>query len=815
MPINTQEKLFNILVVDDAALNIRIISECVSDLARVTVANNGDLAISLAIKEQPDLILLDIEMPGMNGLEVCRALKANPLTKSISIIFVTSLGQTDIQLEAFALGSVDYIQKPINRLLLNSRVRMHLSLIKRTKDLIAARNDLSKMIATLPVFISHWSLSLHNTYNNDVQGDWFGLRSKDIIGQSLQTLFKSNVFDSMQDVLARVEQKQNVIYDVELQSKFDTTIFAQISFIGDRQFQNVDGFLMIISDITDRKCEEIKLRKEKDQYTVTLRSIGDGVIATDANGLITFINPIAEELTQWSNAEAIGCPIEQVMQLQDMLTKEPLTNPIRVAIAENVVVKMPLDAVLVSKDNNHIDVEDSAAPIINDEGNMVGAIIVFHDVTESKAIAAKASYLASYDPLTNLPNRLLLLDRTKQAIKNAARDHNLCAMLVLNIDDFQGINNTYGFTIGDQLLINVAEFLQRFLRESDTLSRHSADEFVILMSDVKEDHCVADLSRRLLESLSTEWQVLDYTFNITFSIGAAIAPTDSTTAQSLYRHADTAMHEAKRNGKNSYKFFSKEIETAQKNQYQDIQRLREAIENDEIRVFYQPQINGLNQRVFGCEALARWIKEDGTMVFPDIFIPLAERSKLIIPLGISVMRQACKQAVIWQKNNPKFSMSVNISPIQFNQSLISTVTDILAETGMPAKTLELEITESTLLNDKHSRQTFLALKSLGVKICMDDFGTGYSSLAYIKKFPLDVIKIDQSFVLNMLDDMVDITIIETIIKLAKNLGLELIAEGVETEAHAQALLKMQCLKFQGYHYSKPLPAAELSEFLKR
>ena len=813
MDVNTQYTSFKILVVDDAPSSVRIVSEAICQLADVIVASNGEQALSLARHHLPNIILLDIQMPGIDGLQVCRELKSSPRTANITIIFVTADTQIQTELEAFSLGGIDYILKPINTAVLETRVRGHLTLIRRTQELTFARNTLANLIRTLPVFVSSWRQDLSNSFSNDNEKRWFPVASTDMLGKHISDCFPKDFTKRLTPYIDAVLAGEDQLCELDYIGTDGHLRYVQLSLVCAHPFQSEDAFVMVMTDISARKKEELALIKENEHFGVTLNSIGDGVIASDVDGNITFMNPIAERLTGWNNNEAIGCSIEQVMQLHDAVTNSSVTNPIRLALQSKQVVTMPFDTILVDKSGTPKAVEDSAAPIMDSAGELIGAIMVFHDLTMTRKSEARIAQLANFDNLTNLPNRILLLDRTEQAFKKAREDKTLCAMIMADIDNFERINNTHGYLVGDQLIVDVAEYIQEFLRDSDTLARPGGDEFTVLLTNIRDPEHVEDFCKRLLAGFEREWRIGDKIFNITVSLGTALFPNDSVDAQTLLRRSDTAMRESKRSGKNTYRFFSKSVEEHLSQQASNARQLRDAMANKEICVYYQPKVDAERNQITGCEALVRWKKPDGSMVYPNEFIPLAEQTKQIISLGKYVLSEACKQAVVWQRNYPDLTIAVNISAIQFTPTLVEHVREVLASTQLPAHTLELELTESTLINDVDATSLINKLKQLGIKLSMDDFGTGFSSLSYLKKFPIDCIKIDQSFVRGMLDDETDISIIYAVITLANRLGLSLVAEGVETEAHAAQLKGMGCLQQQGYFYSRPVDADAMTAIL--
>jgi diguanylate cyclase (GGDEF)-like protein len=405
------------------------------------------------------------------------------------------------------------------------------------------------------------------------------------------------------------------------------------------------------------------------------------------------------------------------------------------------------------------------------------------------------------------------MDRGTQAIKDASRNNSAVAMLMMNIDHFQQVNDKYGYAVGDKVLQRIAALLGSMLRSYDTISRQGGDEFVVILPMISDAINIAEFCTRIKSDFAQLWKTKEFAFDLTLCIGVSMFPEDCDNVHQLYQRAHTAMHEAKRIEKNSIHFFSKELELRVKHQQQQVMKLQEAVKNNEIILFYQPKVDSNTSEILGFEALARWPQKDGSMIFPDAFIPLAEETKLIIPLGEKLLEQACAQTVEWQKQHPKLHVSVNLSAVQFTSQLVKTVQKVIANTGIKPECLELEITESVLLNDEYSLATFNKLKELGIKISIDDFGTGYSSLSYIKKYALDVLKIDQSFVRNMFEEKIDITIIQTIITLAKNLEISLIAEGVETQRHAELLKDLGCDILQGYYFGRPVSTEETSHIL--
>ena len=813
MTADFEPRDFTILAIDDTSMFLDIMEEAVSDLGKFIRAEDGESGLVKAREHRPDIILLDIELPDINGLDVASRLKANPLTSASTIIFITAHSNFDNETRAFLEGGVDFVPKPINQTLIRANVRTHLSLINKTRQLRKAHDDLANFAARLNIFISYWTHDLINIYNNDVDGKWFNQDAEKIVGHSLMSLF--DVDDGKRFVTAINENisKKTSIFEFSFTNYQKQTQHIQVTLIDEQAFENQAGFLIIMTEMQDLETEDSSWQLERCKLTTSLTAVGDGVLTTDTMGKITYTNTAAQELMGLNEDQIVSQMIDQVMSLVDKNTNERIFNPVNYALSERSKVCSSADSMLVRTDGQRYEIEDMASPIFDDQNRLIGSVLVFRDVTEKRNNERKIFHLSNHDTLTNLPNRTLLVDRAEQAIKEAKRDANTVAMLMLNVDRFHHINEKYGYGVGDKVLQKVASILRQLVRDCDTVSRQGGDEFVIVLPMIADVNNISEFCTRLKSEFSQQWQDSEFLFDLTLSIGVAAYPNDCEDAHQLFRRAHSAMHESKREGRDTIRFFSAEIEAKIKFQQQQVAKLKVAVENKEIELHYQPKVKSGTLEILGFEALARWPQKDDSMIFPDHFIPLAEETGLIIPLGESLLHKACTQLVEWQKLYPQLHVSINVSAVQFTASFVDTVAKVLTQTGAAPESIELEITESLLLNDKYSLSTFNELKKLGVRISIDDFGTGYSSLSYIKKYSLDVLKIDQSFVRNMIDNSVDISIIHTIITLANSLNIDLVAEGVETQKHADLLEKLGCTILQGYHFGRPISAQETTKNL--
>ncbi|MEI8170176.1 MAG: EAL domain-containing protein [Rhodoferax sp.] len=438
------------------------------------------------------------------------------------------------------------------------------------------------------------------------------------------------------------------------------------------------------------------------------------------------------------------------------------------------------------------------------------------EVSERSEIERQMRDLAHYDPVTGLPNRNLLRDRMTQALLQGKRDNGHVAVMFLDLDRFKNINDTLGHQVGDALLRLVALRLSMALRTTDTLARIGGDEFVLILPGLCSANYVEGVADKLLSALQAPMEVQEHILHITTSIGICIYPQDGADTDVLLRNADTAMYQAKAAGRNTYRFFTESMNQEADRHFRIESALRSGVRDNELRLLFQPLIDMTHNRIFGVEALVRWQSPILGLVMPGQFIGIAEETDLIVEIDSWVFRQACEQAAQWRRQGfPDITLAVNLSARQFRRKdLVAFVSGVLAQTGYPAHLLELEITESALMhNVAEVIQTLDQLVALGVRLAIDDFGTGYSSLAYLKRFPVHKLKIDQSFVRDIGQADSDLGIIKTVIALAQTLKLDLLAEGVETQAHLMTLRAMGCECFQGYLFSKPVTAGEIEKML--
>jgi diguanylate cyclase (GGDEF)-like protein/PAS domain S-box-containing protein len=577
------------------------------------------------------------------------------------------------------------------------------------------------------------------------------------------------------------------------------------------------GLLRALRYAVERKMMEDALFVEKERAEVTLNCIGDAVVCTDTTGNITFLNLVAEKMTGWARHEATGRTMADVCQILDVTSRETIPNPMEMAVGENRTIHLPPNCILVRRDGFETPIEDCASPIHDREGQATGAVVVFRDVSEARAMALEMIHSAHHDFLTGLPNRMLLSDRVNQVIALAQRHGKKVAVLFLDLDGFKHINDSLGHAVGDKLLQSIAKCLVDCVRGSDTVSRQGGDEFVVLLSEVEHSEDAAITARRMLHAVAEVHPVGQHDLHITTSIGLSVFPDDGLDAETLIKNADTAMYQAKENGRQSFQFFKPAMNVRAVERQSIEEALRTALERKELALHYQPKINLRTGAITGAEALIRWTHPTRGPVSPGRFIPVAEDCGLILPIGNWVLREACRQATAWlEAGLPLASIAVNISAMEFrHETFLEGIFAALEDTRLNPKFLELELTESVLMKRAESAASVLqTLRASGVQLAIDDFGTGFSSLSYLRKFPIDALKIDQSFVRQISTAPDETTIVTAIISMGRSLNLRVIAEGVETQEELSFLQAHQCDEAQGYYFGRPVHPEQFAKLLE-
>ena len=541
----------------------------------------------------------------------------------------------------------------------------------------------------------------------------------------------------------------------------------------------------------------------------------NGIFITDAGqpgNPMVYANPAFKQITGYDIAEALE---HNLTFLHGEDHDQPGLDIIRSAIRQQ---KMG-HAVIRNfrKDGSLFWNELAIAPIKNDSGEVTHFVGIMDDITDFKAYQEQLEYHANYDELTGLINRNLLNDRFNQAISAAQRDQKKVCIFFMDLDNFKVINDTLGHSAGDELLKVIAERLLNCVRSCDSVARYGGDEFVLIFSHIAKMEDAALVAERIIAEISQPLQIKGHSFEGTVSIGISFYPNDGQNKETLLQHADAAMYHAKDKGRNTFCFYTEALNQHLQQRLTMEEDLRQALKLEQFMVYYQPKVDLCTGKISGVEALLRWNHPEKGMIPPDQFIPLAEDTGLILPIGEWILRTACLQAKAWQEAGlPDITMAINVSPKQLHWSPFDQIiSKVLVHSSLEARYLDLEVTEGAVMQEPDRiAVTLTRLKEIGVQISMDDFGTGYSSLSYLKRFPFDNLKIDKAFIKDIPTDEGDVTLVLTIIAMAHNFKLKVIAEGVETQAQMDFLTQKNCNEIQGYFFSRPLPAKEIEQLLR-
>ncbi len=695
----------SVLIVDDDAMLRVLASSALKQLGlEVYEAENGAEAVALFEQRPFDIVLLDLEMPVMDGFTACPKFRALPGGDNATLIMVTGLNDPASIDKAYELGATDFVTKPINWSILIQRLRF---ILRAREAFRALQENEAKLLESQQIAnLGHWEWDVRQN-----SAEW-----------------SDQVFKILGQTAASCEPSY--------------TAFLEAVHPDDRALVTRTIGLAVERGEAYQLEHRIELPDGKERYII---SQGKAVLGTDG----------------------------------------------RVSRLRNVV----------------------------------------QDITQRKRTEERIFHLAYYDNLTGLPNRDLFKESAVRMLANAQRDGTQAAILLLDLDRFKRINDLLGHDAGDALLKETASRIATCVRQSDliaklhsqedlpySLARPGGDEFVLLIQGLQRTEGVTNFVQRLLLELSRPLVAMHQEIFLSASIGIALYPNDGDQQATLLSHADIALSHAKEAGGDCFRFYSSEMNQWAHERMNLESRLNRAIENQELELFYQPQINLSNGRLVGFEALLRWRLEGKELVSPNEFIPIAEETGLILETGAWVLRQACRQMKHWQDQGFELvPMAVNLSARQFtDEGLIRMIENELASSQLQPAMLELELTERVIMRDVHENRIKLqALKDIGVKLSVDDFGTGYSSMSYLKRFPLDSLKIDRSFIQDLVTDSNDESIIRAIVALSKGLGLTTIAEGVETELQRELLSSIGCDYMQGYLFSRPVPAAQAERFLVR
>ena len=560
----------------------------------------------------------------------------------------------------------------------------------------------------------------------------------------------------------------------------------------------------------DRQDTEEALEHNRRLLSSITDNISEGIYRSTPAGHLAYVNTALATMFGYESSDEmmrIPAPIHYV-------------SPARRKELRNIVDRdgsyRDEEVEFLRRDGSRFVALNSAVEVFDEVEGVTYLDGVISDITERKEAENKINYLAHYDTLTGLPNRSLLRDRMDQAIAKARRDKTYLAVLFIDLDRFKNVNDSLGHAVGDRILEDVAKRLKKETRADDTVSRQGGDEFIVLVPGIEEANQAANVATKLLQALGKPYRIGNHELHVTPSIGISLYPNDAEDMDELIRNADAAMYQAKERGRYNFQFFTHDLSVQAWERLSLENQLRRAIQRKDFVLYYQPQVSLETGEIVGVEALVRW-RHEGHLISPDVFIPVAEQTGMVIEIGDWVLHEACRQAKAWQDEGlPPVPVSVNLSPLEFRQRDIQAhIQEVLLETGLSADMLELELTEGTVMEEVEESVKMLGkLSRLGVGLCIDDFGTGYSSLSYLKRFPIDKLKIDQSFVSDIPDDSDDAAITGAVIDMGHNLNMRICAEGVETREQLQFLRDRGCQEMQGFLFSKPVPAREMEKMLR-
>jgi diguanylate cyclase (GGDEF)-like protein/PAS domain S-box-containing protein len=557
-------------------------------------------------------------------------------------------------------------------------------------------------------------------------------------------------------------------------------------------------------------------QRSEAHHRAVVENAAEGILTIGLDGAIGSFNAAAEAMFGWTATEIIGMPVATLVPaelhapLGDFLAVYRSSGPSAAQRNEVEVTGVRRDGTLFP-----MMVSTSAITVDGFQPTISG---ITRDLSDQKRFEAQLAHQGLHDPLTGLPNRVMLTDRLEQALARVRRNDRMFGVLFVDLDRFKAVNDTLGHKVGDQLLVEAGVRIRSAVRETDTVARLGGDEFVVLCEDIEGVHHATDFAGRIIAALQAPFHLGDDDTNVSASIGIALSADGIVSADAILANADIAMYRAKDNGRSRYELFDETMQQWITTQVALETALRQALARDELRLFCQPFIEADTGMIRGFEALVRWERPGFGLVMPDDFIPIAEETGLIVDIGAWVLEEACRHAAEWARRWPdkRLGISVNLSSRQLlTGDIVDVVTGALARTGLDPTMLTLELTESTLIDDAVSAQALLReLRSLGANLALDDFGTGYSSLTYLRAFPINILKIDKSFVRTIGTEREDTAIVAAVLALAKNLGLSVVAEGVETHEQLAALVQLHCPYMQGYLFSRPRPIDEAADLVQ-
>lgn len=845
-----------VLVVDDNETTRFVLGEALGSGGYVVeTAGNGKEALDKFEALRPDIVLLDVMMPDMNGFEVCGRIRSMRGGKHVPIVMITGVDDVNSFKQAFQAGATDFVTKPFNLIVLKERVRYML----RAGQIFESFRRSEARLATAQriAHMGSWEVSLEKNefHCSDETFFLFGMEpnGRQLGKRAFLRLVHPDDRDSLGNAVDTALKKGKAVeldHRIILPDRRERMVSHRIEVLFDSE-GNPQHIAGTVQDITERKRMEL-LEAERNQILEII--ISGQPLKNILMRLVTMVEQLRPEaictlFTLHGNQLLVGASLRMPLKLAkafDGLVVGPRNGCCGscVYFGQKVVVPDICDSPLWENYRQMaVDLGIGASlsmPILSGRGRILGAITLLYPESgppphfdhnlveiagklaavgiEQRQMAKQLAHQAHHDALTGLPNRVLLSDRLDLALAQAQRYEKKVAVIYIDLDRFKHVNDFLGHQVGDMLLKEIAERLRSCTRKSDTLARMGGDEFMLVLVGVANEEDISQTGQRLLDVLKEPVLVENHELHVEASIGISVYPDDGQDASTLQRHADIAMYCAKNEGGSRFQFFTAEMNAIVIERLELENDLRKALERNEFELHYQPQYDMVHNTLVGVEALIRWNHPELGCIPPARFIPIAEETGLIIPIGRWVLREACRKNAQWQSAGfEPFKVAVNVSALQLSQAdFADTVLHVLAETGLDPKWLELEVTESVLMKDvKSVSKSLVSIRSRGVSVAIDDFGNGYSSMSYLQWLPVDCLKIDQSFIHELghagNQNRRTKTLIRTFVDLAANLGLKLLAEGVESSEQCHSLREAGCELGQGFLFNVPMSDREIEE----
>ncbi len=821
---NYLKSLHLLYVEDEDDVRTQMVDFLQRRVKKVYAAVNGEQGLELFGQYDINLVITDIRMPLMDGLAMAEHIRA--MSPKIPIIITTAFEDTRYFTRAIDLSVDKYIVKPIDINILNNTLLAVARQLRAEAALreIEGRYRLLFKLSNISISVNDFTEANSDKLGvldllggivdcNDAFLTLLGYDHRDILAHKS---FSELLMPSSTSLLHRYLHEEVLVkdisreFEVELRHSNGSIVPVKIQLVLRR---DALGNAIEIWAVMRDRTEEIKAKESLILAASVFERTSEAIMITDANNCIISVNKAFSRVAGYSQYEVLG-------QNPRLLQSGKHNQDFYRLLWDNLLATGHWQGEIWNrrKDGEIYPEWLSISLVRNDAGQIINHISIFSDMTERKAITANLEFLAHYDSLTHVPNRVMLENLVQQSLAVAGRNRMHLAFLFIDLDRFKNINDSLGHSVGDEVLKIIAIRIRQVLREMDIVARLGGDEFVVVLLNPEVANDIVIVCNKLYEVLRQPISICGHELVVTSSIGISLFPKDGSNYETLLKNADTAMYRAKRLGRDNYMFYREAMNVEVVKVLNMESALRNALANEEFELNFQPQLVIATQRMIGMEVLLRWNSPKLGRVSPADFIPLAEDCGIIVKLGEWVLREACRQNVEWQKQGfPAVVIAVNLSALQFNdKNLLSIIKSALDDTRMAPEYLELELTESTVMNDSEfAIANIQALKDLKLKLSIDDFGTGYSSLSYLKRFAIDKLKIDQSFIADIGHDKGDEAIIKAIISLAKALGQQVIAEGVETQEQMDFLRENHCHEIQGYLYSKPLSAKDMTAFLQQ